>query len=265
MRKILISVFVSLLLIFTVFFVVNGNELLNVKGVIGLNDENKSVEAKIGELNQAINVTYKNAYSNLEVTVDTLMDNKAEYETEAILADLNDPNYTSEMYSLDFIWTRLGNFAKDEGVDMSINAYTTSVEHLYDLKFSVNGTYLGVTNFIYDIENDSKLGFKIDDFSMTKAEEGKVSATYVCEKIYINISNTSNTSSPTSSTSDTNSSSTDTSTSNTTTSNTTTSNTTTNTTNFESSTNTANTTNTTTNTTNSDVDVDDAFNSMMGN
>ena len=35
-----------------------------------------------------------------------------------------------------------------------------------DLKFTVNGNYLAITNFIYDLENDESLDFTIDDFDM---------------------------------------------------------------------------------------------------
>lgn len=192
MRKILISILVCLLLVVTGFFVVSGNELLKTEGFLGLIEENKSLDAKIEELSRIASTTYQGAITNLENTVNTLLESKTEYETQAVLAALNDANYTSEMYSVDFIWTRLGNFAKDEQIDMDLNAYSTGVDHLYDLKFTVDGTYLGITNFIYDIENDSKLGFKIDDFHMTGSGGDTVRATFTCEGIYINIGNIAN-------------------------------------------------------------------------
>lgn len=192
MRKILISIVVCLLLVMTGFFIVSGNDIIKTKGILELMDANKALDSRIEELSQTSSTTYQGAIANLENAVNALLESKTEYETQAILAALNDTNYTSEMYSVDFIWTRLGNFAKDEQIDMDLNAYSTGVEHLYDLKFIVDGTYLGITNFIYDIENDSKLGFKIDDFYMTGLEGNKVRATFTCEGIYINIANLPN-------------------------------------------------------------------------
>lgn len=245
MRKILISIFVCLLLVATGFFIVKGNEAINVKGFLGLNEENKELDKKIEELSQVISTGYSNAQTNLETTVDNLLESKTDYETQAVLASTNDSNYTSEMYSIDYLWTRLGNYAKDEQIDMDINVYPTGVEHLYDLKFTLTGSYLGITNFIYDVEDNSKLGFKIDDFSMS-GSSSEVTASFSCESIYINIGNAPN---PTPTTT--------TDTSNTTkdSSNTTNTNTT--------STETNNTTST--NTTTSKSDADKAYDEILGN
>lgn len=35
-----------------------------------------------------------------------------------------------------------------------------------DLEFTANGKYLAISNFIYDLENDTNLEFTIDDFDM---------------------------------------------------------------------------------------------------
>ena len=39
-----------------------------------------------------------------------------------------------------------------------------------NLKFTVTGNYLAITNFITALENDSNLEFTIDEFSMTQNE-----------------------------------------------------------------------------------------------
>lgn len=191
MRKILISVFVCLLFIMTVFSIVKGNDLLKVEGFMGLYEKNKDLDNRIEELSQTINIGYTYAQDDLEKSVDNLLEAKTEYETQVILASSNEENYTSEMYSVDYLWTRLGNYAKDEQIDLDIGVYASGVDNLYDLKFTLKGSYLGITNFIYDIEDNSKLGFKIDDFSMT-GNSASVTASFTCESIYINIGNAAN-------------------------------------------------------------------------
>ncbi len=71
----------------------------------------------------------------------------------------------------------------------------------YKLNFTAIGSYVGITDFIYSIENDSKLGFKIDNFVMTqndestskssnttkKANQTLVKATFSCDEVAINI------------------------------------------------------------------------------
>ena len=61
------------------------------------------------------------------------------------------------------------------------------------MKFTATGEYVGITDFIYDIENDSSLGFKIEEFKLlpatTQQSDGKtnLSATFTCKNIAINI------------------------------------------------------------------------------
>lgn len=70
---------------------------------------------------------------------------------------------------------------------MDIKANTTSqATGYYDLNFEATGSYVSVTDFIYDIENDSSLGFKIEGFKMAPGGNG-VKATFICTNIAINI------------------------------------------------------------------------------
>ena len=60
---------------------------------------------------------------------------------------------------------------------------------LYDLTFEATGLYVSVADFIYDIENDSSLGFKIEDFNMAQhvdaSENGFVIGKFTCKNIKI--------------------------------------------------------------------------------
>ena len=91
---------------------------------------------------------------------------KAEYEDKAVL--LGDSKYylQTEEYKIEFLWTKLGNYAKDENVEIKIDVTNSQIAGRYNLNFEVFGQYTDVTQFIYDVENDSKLGFKIEDFKM---------------------------------------------------------------------------------------------------
>ena len=93
-------------------------------------------------------------------------------------------------YKVETLWVKLGTYATTEGtiLQMDIKGSSTGGNGRYDLNFTVAGKYVGVTDFIYDIENDSKLGFKIEDFHMVSAEGG-VQGTFSCKEIGINIEN----------------------------------------------------------------------------
>lgn len=78
---------------------------------------------------------------------------------------------------------------------MKVTRSASGESDTYDLNFSATGTYTGIEEFITDLEDDSKLGFKIEDFSMTATSGSngeQVEATFVCKNIIIKgIENTS--------------------------------------------------------------------------
>lgn len=190
MRKILISILVGLLLIGSAFFMVNGMSKLKIKGFKGLDEKNDEVEQKISELSNIISVTFENTSSNLKRTANTLQGSKTEYENQAILSSSNNSSYVSQLetYDIDYLWTKLGNYAKEEGVIIKIDLVASGASsNLYNLNFSANGEYVNVTNFIYDIENDSKLGFKIDEFKMGAAADNTITSSFSCKDIPISV------------------------------------------------------------------------------
>ena len=201
MRKVLISVLIGLLLIGSIFFMVNGFTKVRVRGVKGIDEKDTKIENKINELSNVINVTYTGALTNLKQSTNKLIDSKTEYENQAALSNINNSSYASklEAYDIDYLWTKLGNYAKDENVVIKIEVTAGSESsNLYNLNFTVTGSYVGATDFIYDIENDSKLGFKIDSFKMISGSNTEVTGTFVCQDIPLKVGNIENTSQETS-------------------------------------------------------------------
>ena len=114
-------------------------------------------------------------------------------------------------------------------MQMDVIKGNSSTQDMYNLKFTATGSYISITDFISAIENDSTLGFKIEEFKMNPSSSGSdLQATFVCKDIAIKDVSQSTTTTP--------SPSTDTSTN---------TNNTTNNTNSNSTSNTSNSTNTT--------------------
>ena len=190
MRKILLSIIVCGFLIATAFFMVNGLQKINTQGFKGIDEKNTIIEEKIANLENIINVTYANTLSNLKSAANTLSKSKTEYEAKAIALNSENTGYAShlEPYDIDYLWTKLGNYAKDENVVIKIDVTVSGVSSkLYDLNFTVNGDYVNTTDFIYDIENDSKLGFRIDNFKMVASTDNVLQATFTCADIPIDL------------------------------------------------------------------------------
>ena len=54
------------------------------------------------------------------------------------------------------------------------------------MNFTAVGSYVGISEFIRDIEDDSDLAFKIEEFSMKAGEStSQLQATFVCKNIPI--------------------------------------------------------------------------------
>ena len=61
----------------------------------------------------------------------------------------------------------------------------------YNLNFTVRGPYIGISDFIYSIENDPVLGFKIESFKLVPGGSSEtLEGTFTCKNIEIeNVSN----------------------------------------------------------------------------
>ena len=46
---------------------------------------------------------------------------------------------------------------------------STETKDVYDLQFTLVGSYTRITDFLYDIENDEELNFEIKNFSISSA------------------------------------------------------------------------------------------------
>ena len=106
-----------------------------------------------------------------------------------------------EKYKIEYLWDKIGNYAKKEGLGIDINVEETTIQETYNIKFTINGTYVGITDFLYDIENDDELNYKVKDFkiepssSTTTSSSGqtttsmdtmKLQANFTVENIIIN-------------------------------------------------------------------------------
>ncbi|MCI9063738.1 MAG: hypothetical protein HFJ17_03960 [Clostridia bacterium] len=188
MRKVLFVILAILLFIGAGFIIANGFEVLNldVLGMKAIKEKNDLIDNKNQELSTLVGTTFESKLSTLNQSIQTLQTTKKSYEDKIVFASDENKNMQTEKYEIEFLWTKLGNYAKDEKVEIKIDVTNGSTAGFYDLKFTVVGKYVNITEFIYDIENDSKLGFKIEDFHMTSGEEG-VQGTFSCKEIGINL------------------------------------------------------------------------------
>lgn len=204
MRKILFILALIILLIFTGVVIYKGTNFgrFKVWGITQIIEKNDEIDSENAQLSNLVSVTYPSTLTKLSNSSEKLQQTKKEYEEQSVM--LSDSNYymQTEKYKLDFLWTRIGNHAKDNKVEIKIDVTNGTANGIYNLNFTVVGKYANTTSFIYAIEGDSRLGFKIENFSMKQSTKGtgvlnsdgqtvynynNVECTFVCKEIKIDI------------------------------------------------------------------------------
>ena len=158
MRKVLLSILTVLLVVMTALIMKNGIKIgsLQVLGFQGLADESQED-------------SYKSTLSALESDSKSLAQAKKDYLDLVSVSSASDIQQAlqTKTYTIEYLWSRVGNHATSEGVTVTMNVASSSAGTGYrDLEFTANGKYLAISNFIYDLENDTNLEFTIDDFDM---------------------------------------------------------------------------------------------------
>lgn len=190
MKKLLISILIALLLILSIFIAINGLNVgkIEVLGIRGINQKNSELDQKIQQATQLSTIDYQKAVDEVEENSKKLTEEKKNYEDIALLNTDSEGQATAQIqkYEVEALWVKLGNHATSEGATMKMDIVkgSSTSENMYDLNFTVNGSYISIIDFISDIENDSTLGFKIENFHMSGSGDS-LQATFVCKEISI--------------------------------------------------------------------------------
>lgn len=196
MKKLLMLILIGLLIALSAFIVLTGFEVSNIEvlSYTGIQEKNRELDATIQESSKLAEKDYKQAVSTVNESSKKLEQTKKEYEDMTVISTEGDIQNAAqiERYEVETLWVKLGNYATSEGCVVKIDIVQGNTADTYNLKFTVTGSYIGITDFISDIENDSTLGFKIEEFKMIKDGE-LLQGTFVCKEIAIKkVSETSN-------------------------------------------------------------------------
>ena len=193
MKKTLILALILLLLVFSGFMLFKSVNMgsLQISGIGNLKAENEKLDMSIQNLSRLSSVDYEQAITNITNSSKQYEKAKSEYEELTTVSTDSEIGAASQLqkYEIEYLWTRIGNHATDENVVLKLEVQANSTSQAtgyYDLSFTATGDYVGITDFIYDIENDSSLGFKIENFKMIPGGNS-LQATFTCTNIAINI------------------------------------------------------------------------------
>ena len=190
MKKLLISILILLLLILSIFIAtkglkIGGIEILSIKGI---GEKNSELDSKIQDATAKATVQFPKIVNEVNTNAKKLTEKKNKYNEMATVYTSGEEQSVAQIqkYEIESLWVKLGNHATAEGATMKMNVVkgNNTLENVYDLSFTVNGSYISIIDFISDIENDSTLGFKIENFKMNGSGDS-LQATFTCKEINI--------------------------------------------------------------------------------
>ena len=191
MKKLLILILITLLALLSFGIILEGTKIgsIEILGIKGIQKENKMLDETIKKAGKLAEKDFLIAQKEVKENTKKLKQEKENYEELTTVSQEGDIENSKqiEKYEVETLWVKLGNHSTSEGVDMDIKitSGTNEVKDSYNLNFTVTGSYISITDFISSIENDSTLGFKIENFKMVPSNSQNLKATFVCKDILI--------------------------------------------------------------------------------
>ena len=190
MKKLLILILITLLLILTMFIGIKGVTIgkIEILGIQGIQAKNSELDSKIQDAAKMVEKTYAQTISEVNSNAKKLKEEKQNYQDMTAISSDGETQAVNqiEKYEIETLWVKLGNHATSEGVvmKMDVTSGSSGAQDSYNLNFTVTGGYVQIEDFISSIENDSTLGFKIEEFKMAPSGND-LQATFVCKDIPI--------------------------------------------------------------------------------
>ena len=186
-KMIFISLILSIILLIclAVFGIKIGK--LEIPSISKLIDKNKQINSSIEQVSKLTSSDYPEQISNLEGTINDLNVQKQKYEQ---LSGFSSPEegsiYETEKFDISYLWTTIGEYASKEGITLAMDVKKGTGADLYNLDFTVQGTYTHLSTFITTIENDSKLSFRIYNFKLVPGSDNvNLKATFTVKDVNI--------------------------------------------------------------------------------
>ena len=174
MKKILISVLIVLLLITVCFAIFKGITFVKIKSINDVKSASNKLEEDTEKAEKLSMQEYPSKVQNLEDAIKNLKLAKQEFENKKPINsdELNIGAVEVKTYKIHYLWTILGNYKKDEGArSLNLDLKATTNKDVYDLQFTLVGSYMSITDFLYDIEDDEELKFQIKDLKITRTDD----------------------------------------------------------------------------------------------
>lgn len=182
MKKLLISIIIILLLGLCYVVGTKGIKIgaFKIESLKDIQNANKDLEEKFDQGKELSAQTYPEAIDSLDKVVKDLKIAKQQYEAKTSTSLDNGTSLgviQVDKYNIEYLWTIIGNYATKNGVKLTLDIKSTNTSDVYNLNFNVQGKYIGITDFIYDLEDDDELKFEINDFKISSQNNDTTKST----------------------------------------------------------------------------------------
>lgn len=221
---IIIVIFITLALTVTLMFIdIPALGTCSIKSIISQNSDLKKKESELAKLKSDYTLldttleTAKKSFDSEKAKYEAISE-----DTINVIKEMN----TDENYSLEYMWIKLGNYAlknnltlvmvepgntkgdlekqannsdstnsneKSVTKDESVVASSENKEESNKtnsssgvLQIQVTGSYMNLSDFVYDVESDTELKFKLDNIKMEKKDGTDVTTTFDVKNVIIN-------------------------------------------------------------------------------
>ena len=190
MKNSLMTVICLLILLLVVLLMVKGLSIGNFRilSISQIMQSGEQLDEDIANVNSLKNSVYRQKLSNLETATKTLSSSKQQYlDVANVSTDAEIRAATqNQTYTMEFLWSKLGGYATQEGVNTKLEVKSTGENGENTLNFTVTGSYIGIINYITAIEDDSDLSFRIENFKISSENTEEVlTATFTVSNINI--------------------------------------------------------------------------------
>ena len=170
MKKILISIIIILLLVLSYFIIWHGIGIVKISSVNDIKYASEKLDEDFAYADELASQRYPNKCKKLDEAITSLKTSKKEYESKNKYNTGDGQIGAVEIknYKIHYLWTILGNYKEEENLkSLNIDLKTTDNKDIYDLQFTLVGSYVGITDYLYDIENDENLKFEIKKLNIS--------------------------------------------------------------------------------------------------
>lgn len=169
MKKVLMTLILLILLVITCFLTLKNISIAGwtSKSIKDIKAANKKLAEQTNIAMEKNKQEYPESVEKLEETIKLYETTKANYESKIATVSGDTEILKIKRYKIETLWITIENYAKSRNIELLLNIVENNVsENSYNLEIAVVGEYSNIVDFLYDIEKDENLNFKIENFEM---------------------------------------------------------------------------------------------------